>query len=118
MAHPSGAGSRNDLRLDFDRRVRLEFRGAHLSSDGGLLIVRELDDALGLSDLAAGALTEHRTGANRVHLMTGLFRQVRIWAPRRATRTSTTPSGWPMTRSCGRSLATAPSMGRRRPHRR
>lgn len=75
MAHPSGAGSRDDLKLDFDRRVRLEFRGSQLSSDGGLLIVRELDDALGLSDLASGALQDSRTGANRVHQMAGLFRQ-------------------------------------------
>jgi hypothetical protein len=56
MAHPSGAGSRDDLRLDFDRRVRLECRGTQLSSDGGLLLVRELDDALGLSDLASWVL--------------------------------------------------------------
>jgi hypothetical protein len=55
--------------------VRLEFRGSQLSSDGGLLIVRELDDSLGLSDLAATALTEQRTGANRIHHLAGLFRQ-------------------------------------------
>lgn len=75
MAHPSGAGYRDDLRLDFDRRVPLEFRGAQLSSDGGLLLVRELDDALGLSDLASAALAEHRTGANCVHQLAGLLRQ-------------------------------------------
>lgn len=75
MAHPSGSSSRGDLRLDFDRRVRLEFRGSQLSSDGGLLLVRKLDEALGLSDLASAALAEHPTGANRVHQMAGLFRQ-------------------------------------------
>ncbi len=64
MAHPSGAEQRDDLRLDFDRRVRLEFRGSQLSSDGGLLIVRELDDILGLSDLASAALADARTGVN------------------------------------------------------
>lgn len=47
MDHPKGASSD---RVDFDRRVRLEFRGAQISSDGGLLVMRELDDALGLSD--------------------------------------------------------------------
>ena len=52
MAHPSGESGTGDLRVDFDRRVRLEFRGAELSSDGGLLAFRELDDALGLSVLA------------------------------------------------------------------
>ena len=47
MAHPMGAGSRGDFRLDFDRSVRLELRGSQLSSDGGLLLMRELDEALG-----------------------------------------------------------------------
>jgi hypothetical protein len=52
MDHPEGAGSKRADRVEFDRRVRVEFRGAQLSSDGGLLVMRELDDALGLSDLA------------------------------------------------------------------
>ena len=46
------------LQVDFDPRVRLEFRGTQLSSDGGLLVMRELDDALGLSNLASVALCD------------------------------------------------------------
>ena len=56
MDHPEGASLQRADRVDFDARVRLEFRGTQLSSDGGLLVMRELDDALGLSDLAATAL--------------------------------------------------------------
>ena len=55
MDHPVGADSGRAERVDFDPRVRLEFRGTQLSSDGGFLLMRELDDALGLSDLAAAA---------------------------------------------------------------
>jgi hypothetical protein len=47
MDHPEGAGSKRADRVEFDRRVHVEFRGAQLSSDGGLLVMRELDDALG-----------------------------------------------------------------------
>jgi hypothetical protein len=75
MDHPEGADETGDGRLGFDRRVRLEFRGTQLSSDGGLLVMRELDDVLGLSDLASGALRDSRTGKNTVHRLGGLFRQ-------------------------------------------
>ena len=61
--------------VDFDPRVRLEFRGTQLSSGGGLLATRELDDALGLSSLASAALRDSRTGKNTVHRLDGLFRQ-------------------------------------------
>jgi hypothetical protein len=52
MAHPSGESGTGDLRVDFDRRVRLEFQRAEMSSDGGPLAFRELGDVLGLSVLA------------------------------------------------------------------
>jgi hypothetical protein len=75
MDHPEGAGSERGDRVDFDSRVRLEFRGTQLSSDGGLLVMRELDGALGLSDLASAALCDNRRGKNTVHRLDGLFRQ-------------------------------------------
>ena len=75
MDHPEGAGSDRADRVDFDPRVRLEFRGTQLSSDGGLLVMRELDDALGLSDLASAALRDNRPGKNTVHRLDGLLRQ-------------------------------------------
>jgi hypothetical protein len=75
MDHPAGAGFRRADRVDFDTRVRLEFRGAQISSDGSLLVMRELDDALGLSGLASAALCDNRRGKNTIHRLDGLFRQ-------------------------------------------
>ena len=75
MDHPEGASLQRADRVDFDRRVRVEFRGAQISSDGGLLVMRELDDALGLSDLASVALRDTRRGKNPLHRFDGLFRQ-------------------------------------------
>jgi hypothetical protein len=75
MDHPEGASETGDGRFGFDRRVRLEFRGTQLSSDGGLLVMRELDDALGLSGLASEALCDSRRGKNTIHRLDGLFRQ-------------------------------------------
>ena len=48
MDHPEGASFDRADRVDFDRRVRLECHGTQLSSDGRLLVMRELDDTLGL----------------------------------------------------------------------
>lgn len=75
MEHPSGESDDGALRVDFDRRLRLEFHGSRITSDAGLLAYRELDDALGLADLAGATLSECRRGKNTRHLLTGLLRQ-------------------------------------------
>lgn len=71
MADPTGEA----LRLDFDRRLMLQFRGSAITSDGGLLAYRELDDALSLTDTAADTLADARTGKNGRHRLAGLLRQ-------------------------------------------
>src|ERR687886_1564801 len=63
------------LRVAFDRRLKLEFHGARITSDGGLLAYRELDDALGLSVMGVSALAEGRPGKNIRHRLLGLLRQ-------------------------------------------
>ena len=75
MAHPMGESKDGVLRLDFDRRLRLEFHGSKVSSDAGLLPYRELDDAVGLTEIAGDALTDTRRGKNGRHGLVGQFRQ-------------------------------------------
>src|ERR671932_2424495 len=75
MADPMGETERSALRLDFDRRLLLQFRGSTITSDAGLLAYRELDDALHLTDKAADALADARTGKNGRHRLAGLLRQ-------------------------------------------
>jgi hypothetical protein len=74
MEHPAGEAGDGALRLDFDRRLRLEFHGSRITSEAGLLAYRELHDALGRFDLAGTTLSECRRGKNTRHLRTGLFR--------------------------------------------
>jgi len=64
MDHPTGESDDGALRVDFDRRLKLEFHGSRITSDAGLVAYRELDDALGLTDLASGALSDARRGRN------------------------------------------------------
>ena len=75
MANPAGESIDGPLRLDFDRRLKLEFHGSRIATDAGLLAYRELDDALWLTDMVGDELVDPRTGKNGQHAMTGLFRQ-------------------------------------------
>ncbi len=75
MAYPMGELKPGCLRVDFDRRLKLEFHGSRITSDAGLLAYRELDDVLGLTDLGGAALSDLRRGKNTRHLLTGLLRQ-------------------------------------------
>ena len=70
-----GESRKEALRLGFDGSIRLEFHGATVSSNGGLLVYRDVDDALGLTARAGAALTDGRTGTNIRHTLTALLRQ-------------------------------------------
>ena len=73
--HPAGDSKSKPLRVNFDRRLKLEFHGSSITSDAGLLAYRELDEALGLTVMAGDELIDPRTGKNGQHAMKGLFRQ-------------------------------------------
>src|ERR687892_1976565 len=70
-----GDGEKAPLRLQFNPSVRLEFHGSTITSDAGLLPIRELDDALGLTSTASDYLQESRTGRNIRHHLVPLLRQ-------------------------------------------
>ena len=53
-----GEKTKEALKLQFDKRLRLEFHGARITTDAGLLVVRELDEALGLTEKASNYLRD------------------------------------------------------------
>jgi len=73
--NPMGAPKNGAIRLQFDRHLRLEFRGAKITTDAGLLAVRELDEMMGLTDMAGDLIIDKRTGKNIQHRIPGLLRQ-------------------------------------------
>jgi len=62
--NPTGAGKKPALRVTFNSRLKLEFHGSKVTSDAWLLAYRELDEALGLTDLGENLLSDWRTGKN------------------------------------------------------
>ena len=50
------------IQLSFNSQLRVEFRGATVTSDAGLLLPRELDQRLGLDALIERHLSDPRTG--------------------------------------------------------
>ena len=68
------AGS-GPIRLSFNPQLRVEFCGATVTSDAGLLLPREMDERLGLGALIERHLADPRTGHNRQFPLPDLFRQ-------------------------------------------
>ena len=70
-----GERGKRALRVNFDGKLKLEFHGTTISSDAGLLVYRELDEALGLTADLESLIDEPRMGKNIQHKLTALFRQ-------------------------------------------
>lgn len=62
------------FQLSFNPALKVEFQGSRVTSDGGLILVRELDERLGFSDLIAQHLTDPR-GKNTQLPLADLVRQ-------------------------------------------
>jgi hypothetical protein len=75
MDDATGEAEGTGLRVAFDRRLKLEFHRATVTSDAGLLAFRDLDDALGLTALAGDLLVDPRTGKNGRHTLLAQFRR-------------------------------------------
>src|SRR5215471_20546853 len=69
-----GETQKQPFQLSFNGRLRVDFQGARVTSDGGLLPVRELDERLGFGELVERHLTDGRAKNTQLPL-TDLVRQ-------------------------------------------
>jgi hypothetical protein len=63
------------LCVQFDGKLRLEFHGAKITSDAGLLAFREMDEAFRLTEKGSTLLSDSRRGKNTQHSMLAMLRQ-------------------------------------------
>lgn len=59
-----GESQNQPFQLSFNRFLRVDFQGSRVISDGGLILVREPDEQIGLSGLIGKHLVDSRTGRN------------------------------------------------------
>ena len=63
------------FQLTFNGLLKVDFQGSHVTSDGGLILVRELDERLGLGQLIDEHLSDSRQGLNKKFPLADLLRQ-------------------------------------------
>jgi len=63
------------FQLSFNASLKIDFQGSRVTSDGGLILVRELDERLGFGDLLRLHLTDPRHGKNTQLPLADLLRQ-------------------------------------------
>src|SRR5712691_8963803 len=73
--HPMGEKQNQPFRLSFNTSLKIDFQGSRITSDGGLILVRELDERLGFGELIAQHLTDSRRGKNTQLPLADLLRQ-------------------------------------------
>ncbi|MGD1157555.1 MAG: transposase [Terriglobia bacterium] len=86
--------------LSFNASLKIDFQGSRVTSDGGLILVRELDERLGFGGLIEPHLTDSPRGKNTQFPFADLLRQS-VCSRLAATKTSTMPRGSPRTRPSG-----------------
>jgi hypothetical protein len=70
-----GERQNRPFQLSFNSSLKVDFQGARVTSDGGLILVRELDERLGLSVLIERHLIDSRRGKNIQLPLADLLRQ-------------------------------------------
>lgn len=69
-----GEKQNGPFQLSFNSALKIAFQGSRITSDGGLILVRELDEHLGFGELITQHLSGSRRGKNTPLPLADLFR--------------------------------------------
>ena len=69
-----GERHNHPFQLTFNASLKVDFQGSRVTSEAGLILMRELDERLGFSELIEGHLADSR-GKNRQLPLADLLRQ-------------------------------------------
>ncbi len=70
-----GENQNRPVQLSFNGLLKIDFQGSRITSDGGLILVRELEERLGLGKLIEEHLSDSRQGLNKKFPLADLLRQ-------------------------------------------
>ena len=70
-----GEGRTNGIRCRFNPSLGINFQGAKISSDTGILLLREIDERFGITSALEGILQDSRIVSHTQHSCTDLLRQ-------------------------------------------
>ena len=74
MIH-NGEERTNGIRCRFNPSIGINFQGAKISSDTGILLLREIDERFGITSAVEGMLQDSRNVSQTQHSCTDLLRQ-------------------------------------------
>ncbi len=74
MIH-NGEERTNEIRCRFNPSIGINFQGAKISSDTGILLLREIDERFGITSSLEGMLQDSRNVSQTQHSCTDLLRQ-------------------------------------------
>jgi hypothetical protein len=70
-----GEKQNGPFQLSFNASLKIDLQGSRITSDGGLILVRELDERLGFGEIIAQHLTDSRRGKNTQLPLADLLRR-------------------------------------------
>jgi hypothetical protein len=75
MMHDAGEAGKGAIRPEFNRSVMIDFQGAKITSDAGVLMLREVDERFGIIGPMEASIADSRSPRHTRHTIVQMIRQ-------------------------------------------